>query len=125
MAASDRSGPVADAAVADLEAIRVQLDREIRRALLRLDTAPGEDTLVKAQGRVASQVASQIDAALKARGLKAIEGVLRDRAIESALAALGGVDLPVSVVTEIDAIVKSQTADIAAVFGDASSTIQR
>jgi hypothetical protein len=125
MAASDRSGPVADAAVADLEAIRVQLDREIRRALLRLNTAPGEDTLVKQQGRVAAQVASQIDEAMRVRGLTAVEGVLRDRAVESALAALGGVDLPVSVVTEIDAIVKSQTADIANVFGDASSTIRQ
>ena len=125
MAAADKSGPIADAAVADLEAIRVQLDREIRRALLKLNTAPGEDTLVKAQGRVAAQVASQVDAAMKTRGLKAIEGVLRDRAIESALAALGGVDLPVSVTTEIDAILKSQTKDIADVFGDASSTIRR
>ena len=121
----NKSGPIADAAVADLEAIRVQLDREIRRALLKLNTAPGEDTLVKAQGRVAAQVASQVDAAMKTRGLKAIEGVLRDRAIESALAALGGVDLPVSVTTEIDAILKSQTKDIADVFGDASSTIRR
>ena len=103
----------------------MQLDREIRRALLKLNTAPGEDTLVKAQGRVAAQVASQVDAAMKTRGLKAIEGVLRDRAIESALAALGGVDLPVSVTTEIDAILKSQTKDIADVFGDASSTIRR
>ena len=125
MAAADKSGPIADAAVADLEAIRVQVDKEIRRALLKLNTAPGEDTLVKAQGRVAAQVAAQIDATMKAKGLKAIEGVLRDRAIESALAALGGVDLPVSVTTEIDAILKSQTKDIADVFGDASSTIRR
>ena len=125
MAAADKSGPIADAAVADLEAIRVQLDREIRRALLRLNTAPGEDTLVKAQGRVAAQVAAQIDAAMKVRGLTAIEGVLRDRAIESALAALGGVDLPVSVTTEVNAILKSQTKDIADVFNDASSTIRR
>ena len=125
MAAADKSGPIADAAVADLESIRVQLDREIRRALLRLNTAPGEDTLVKAQGRVAAQVAAQIDAAMKVRGLTAIEGVLRDRAIESALAALGGVDLPVSVTTEVNAILKSQTKDIADVFNDASSTIRR
>jgi len=125
MAAADKSGPIADAAVADLESIRVQLDREIRRALLRLNTAPGEDTLIKAQGRVAAQVAAQIDAAMKVRGLTAIEGVLRDRAIESALAALGGVDLPVSVTTEVNAILKSQTKDIADVFNDASSTIRR
>lgn len=125
MAAADKSGPIADAAVADLEAIRVQLDREIRRALLRLNTAPGKNTLVKEQGRVAAQVASQIDATMKAKGLKAIKGVLRDRAIESALAALGGVDLPASVTTEIDAILKSQTKDIADVFGDASSTIRK
>ena len=119
------TGAIADDAVADLEIIRKQLDREIRKALAKLNTAPGEDTLVKAQGRVAAQVAAQIDATMKAKGLKAIEGVLRDRAIESALAALGGVDLPVSVTTEIDAILKSQTKDIADVFNDASSTIRR
>jgi len=121
----DPTGAIADDAVADLEIIRKQLDREIRKALAKLNTAPGEDTLVKAQGRVAAQVAAQIDATMKAKGLKAIEGVLRDRAIESALAALGGVDLPVSVTTEIDAILKSQTKDIADVFNDASSTIRR
>jgi hypothetical protein len=121
----DPTGAIADDAVADLEIIRKQLDREIRKALAKLNTAPGEDTLVKAQGRVAAQVASQIDAALKARGLKAIEGVLRDRAIESALAALGGVDLPVSVESAVDQILKNQTKDIADVFGDASSTIRK
>jgi hypothetical protein len=119
------TGAIADDAVADLEIIRKQLDREIRKALAKLNTAPGEDTLVKQQGRVAAQVASQIDATMKAKGLKAITGVLRDRAIESALAALGGVDLPVSVESAVDQILKSQTKDIADVFGDASSTIRK
>jgi hypothetical protein len=125
MAAADRSGPIADAAVADLEAIRSQLDREIRRALLNLDTKPGVDTLVKQQGRVAAQVASQIDARLQAMGVEPIAGVLRGRAVESALAALGGIDLLVSAQQEIDQIVTTQTREIAAVFAESGDIIRR
>jgi hypothetical protein len=120
-------GPVADRAVADLLSLRDLLVREIRRALLRLDTAPGEATLLRAQARTAADVVAQVQRELAGRGVDAARLIVGERAAQAVEAAVGdaGVRVRADARREIAQIVDGQIDEIARVFQESGDEIRR
>lgn len=117
MSGADAAGVVADAAVEDLRRLERLLERDIMRALLSLDTLPGEDSLVRRQAQTSAAVLAQIRRRLEQEG-ETLVGVVGQRAIEAVAAVLGTppAALSVDVRRELDAIVNGQVADVVAVF---------
>lgn len=124
MAGADRAGPVADAAIRDLEAVRGALTRSMVRLLMRLDTAPGSDSLIKA-AQTQAAVYRQIVRELDALGVKQIQTIAGARALQAVEATVGMGPVPADVRAEIDRIVKGQNAEVAAAFREARDEIRR
>ena len=126
MSGADLAGPVADAAIEDLRALASVLERDLLAILLRLDTEPGEDSLVRRQGQTAAAVYRQIVARLDEEGA-AVARVAGARAVQAVEAVVGAppATLPLDIRRELDQIVDGQVSDVVKVFGESSDLIRR
>jgi hypothetical protein len=118
-------GP-AGRAVRDLERLHARLEAQVRRLLLRLDTAKGDDALERDKAALATATATlrQVEQALVDEGATTVRAVVLQRADE-AIRRVGGSDIPADARQEILRIVNGQVADVVAVFGVAQDSIRR
>lgn len=123
MPGADGSIGPASRGVRDLEALRLRLERELRRLLLALDTERGSDALVSDKQAIANaaRVLRQVERALVDEGVGVVASVVAKRAEES-LGAVD-VDVPVDARAELRAIVSGQVRDVTSVFREAQDQI--
>ena len=126
MPGADKAGPVADRAIKDLEALRTSLTRSLSQLLLRLDTEPGEDSLVRRQAQTQAAVYRQVVRLLAEQGVKKAQTIAGERAAQAVEAVVGDPgDLTTDVKRELDRIVKDQNDEVAKAFGEATQEIRR
>ena len=125
MSGAGAAGPVADAAILDLKALRARREGDLMRILLRLDTETGAESLVRRQGQTAAQVYRQIVARLEAEGQQVIS-VAGTRALQAVEAVTGEPPsrLSTQVREELDLIMDRAAEDVVSVFRGAAESIR-
>jgi hypothetical protein len=117
----------ADRARAQLEQLRAALNREIGRLLLRLDTKPGEDSLLYTRQALATaaEVRREVLQKLLEQG-GVITSLTEDQAAAAALAVAADVDLgefAPDQLNALDRIVRGQMDEVARLLGDGAEEI--
>lgn len=120
-----KAGLIADKAIDDLFRLETQLERDLLAILLRLDTVPSEDSLLRAQLQTRAAVLRQIQNRLIAEGEQLIS-VTGQRAVEAVAAVLGAPSdtLQTNIKRELDAIVDGQLAEVSNQFKLAQDEIR-
>lgn len=126
MAAADGS-PHADKARAQLEDLRRVLNGEIRRLLLRLDTAPGEESLLATKEALATSAEVRRQVLEKLRGIvPVVTSLTEEQAAAAAEAVAEGLDFgdfTPDQVQALERIVNGQMDEVARLLGDGSQEI--
>lgn len=127
MSGASAAGPVADAAIDDLRALRQRVERDLLRALVQLDTESGSGELVRQQAQTSAAVYRQIARALEQAGNTETITTLGRRAVEAVEAITGepAATLSLDVRQELDAIVNGAANDVASAFAGAQDAIRQ
>lgn len=125
MTGASAAGPIADSAVDDMRALLRRADADLMRLLLRLDTNPGEDSLLRRQAQTSVAVRRQIADRLTLL-TDEVDGIVGRRAVEAVEAVVGSppLSLPLDVRRELDMIVGGATGDVADTFKTAATSMR-
>lgn len=118
----------ADEAAARLADLLRTLDEQVRRLLMRLDTAPGSASLERTTAALvqASRVRTQVLAEIRRRALPGIVTILDEQAVKAARAAsrrAGFGEVPIEARRAIREVIGTARDEILATFGEAADAV--